>query len=319
MTQPKTCVIYNPAAGRGRAGKIIAQAQRFPYPVELIPTTAPGSATEQAQQAIQQGYQRVIAAGGDGTVHEVANGILQTEQPDVILGVWPIGSMNDYAYTLGMEAWWRGTRDPAALQVLQVDVGRIEADHRQCYFINGCGFGFNGMVTIEARKIRYLRGIALYSLAVMKSLVRHFRSVQTQVNLDGNHSEGPILAFSLGIGQREGGFPLMPVARLDDGYLEWLQIQDVTRWEMLRHFPGMISGNLPLEHPKVHVGRCQEATFQFQHPTCIHTDGELFAVPEDGIRDVRVSLLPGRFKVEYFPEAAYGGKRFEHLAARYTR
>src|SRR5205085_8198665 len=127
----------------------------------------------------------------DGTVHEVANGLLAAET-EAVLSVWPVGSMNDYAFTLGLIDWWRAGGMVAELQPLAVDVGRLTAGVRTEYFVNGCGVGFNGMVTVEAGTIRRLRGVALYSLAVLKAMVKHFAAPTTRVVVDGLLIELPL-------------------------------------------------------------------------------------------------------------------------------
>ena len=312
MSASATCVIYNPAAGRGRAAKLIHEIAR-PAGVELCPTTHPGSAVELARAAAGKGYGRVVAAGGDGTVHEVANGILLAGRPETVLSVWPLGSMNDYAYTLGITAWWEAGRDPADLTTLSADVGIVESGGQRRYFVNGCGVGFTGMVTVESRSIRWLRGVPLYALAVLKAMIRDFTSPPCTVAIDGVETAVPLLTFSLGIGQREGGFPLTPLARLDDGWFDYFRVGRVRRWELIRHFPGLMTGNLPVKHPEVAVGRCRAVRLRSEAPLCVHADGELICTPTDGIRDVTVSLVPASLRVEYFPPALYGGNRFDGL------
>ncbi len=104
----RTCVILNPRAGRGRAViKLEGARSTLPSDAVIVTTERRGHAIELAREAALDGFDRVIAAGGDGTVHEVANGLLQSGQTDVILSTWPLGSSNDYARTLGMGRWWQ--------------------------------------------------------------------------------------------------------------------------------------------------------------------------------------------------------------------
>src|SRR5262245_23702431 len=136
----RTCVIYNPTAGRGRAGRVLDEARRrLPADAELWPTTHAGHAVELATTAARSGFARVVAAGGDGTVHEVANGLLMADEPPV-LSVWPLGSMNDFAFTLGLIDWWKSGASADVLIPLAVDVGRVTAG-RTVHFLNGCGVG----------------------------------------------------------------------------------------------------------------------------------------------------------------------------------
>src|SRR5262245_52803221 len=147
------CVIYNPAAGRGRARERMARLRRVlgrraAFRVSL----RPGHAVELAREAALEGFKVIAGAGGDGTVHEVANGILLSECPDPVLAVIPVGSANDYAHALQLSPDWWLRRDPG-IGVRPVDVGRATApDNRIRYFINGLGVGFNGAVTREARR-----------------------------------------------------------------------------------------------------------------------------------------------------------------------
>ena len=119
---------------------------------ELRPTARAGHATELARQAADDGFAKVVAAGGDGTVHEVANGVLRAGRPEVVLHVLPAGSANDYADSLQRE------QPPAAVRRVDVGVARRE-DGRERYFINCLGLGFNGAVTQEARRIRWRLGM----------------------------------------------------------------------------------------------------------------------------------------------------------------
>src|SRR5207249_4001288 len=133
--------------------------------VDLRPTRGPGHGAELAEQAVAAGHSTIIAAGGDGTVHEVANGLIAAGRPEVVFGVWPIGSANDYASALGVGGNWplnRGRRD--RLTALPVDVGRVTGGGRVSYFVNGLGLGFNAAVTLESQRVRRLRGMALYGL-----------------------------------------------------------------------------------------------------------------------------------------------------------
>src|SRR5262249_5206635 len=135
MSMHATCVIYNPAAGRGRAERLLkALPPALAAQVELRPTDRAGHATELARIASEEGFAKVVAAGGVGTVHEVANGVLQSGCADTIFGVWPIGSANDFAFTLGMDVWWKRHEENPPTATLAIDVGRVTAANRSVYF-----------------------------------------------------------------------------------------------------------------------------------------------------------------------------------------
>jgi diacylglycerol kinase family enzyme len=298
MTQPSTCVVFNPRAGRGRGRKLIHHTRKWAGPdAELRTTEGPGHGVELARQAVEQGFRRVIAAGGDGTVHEVANGILTSNDPSSTFGVWPLGSSNDYAFSLGLTPWWR-SEGQVSLTAKAVDVGRVIGAGREQFFVNCCGFGFNGMVAMESRKIRWLRSIPLYALAFVRAMLWHFRTPTLAVTLDGPERVRPTLALTVNLGKREGGFPITLGAKLDDGRFDYLHVADVRRWELLWHLPGLIVGKLPTGHPKIATGTTPAVRVSGDAPLCVHTDGEFFCKPDDGVTAAAVELLPGKLMVE---------------------
>jgi len=299
-------VIYNPAAGRGKARRLLEGVRRaFPGETVLWPTAKPGDAIRLASEAARSGFARIAAAGGDGTAHEVARGILASENADVLFSTIPVGSMNDYAYSLGMLTWWqRGMTEP--LSSIRADVGFVRAPGRERFFVNGCGIGFTGMVTVESTKIQLLRGLPLYGVAMLRALARHFAKPIMTIRQDGLEMTGPTLTLSVNLGQREGGFPLTKAARLDDGLFETMHAANVKPWELLRYLPSMISGQLPQNHPELRLGRCNQVHVRCGQNLCIHTDGELFAVPADTIRELDIEIIPRRLCVEICPAYQYG-------------
>lgn len=297
--RPSAYVIYNPAAGRGKARRCVDTIRKWLGPdAFLVATERPGHAVELAQRAAREGYSRVVAAGGDGTVHEVANGMLLSGRDDMILSVIPLGSSNDYAYALGLD---RGRRDHGRVAPVpsRTDVGVIRWAGRERYFVNGVGVGFNGMVTIESRSIRSLRGLPLYTIALLRAMIRHFATPDLTIRFDGESFSGPTLALSISLGVREGGFPLFRAARLDDGWFETLHVGRIKRFELIRYLPAMIMGRLPSNHPAIQTGRCQNAVVQSPTPLCVHADGEMVCIPADGVSEFEVTMLPGRLQTEW--------------------
>ncbi len=300
MGAREICVIYNPAAGKGRGlRRLEGLRQGLAARADFRPTDRAGHAEDLALNAAHEGYRVVGAAGGDGTVHEVANGLLRSGRADVTLAVFPIGSANDYAHSLGLGPdWWR-TWDPAA-PPRAVDAGLVrDGAGRVRYFVNGLGLGFNGAVTLESRRIRRLQGVLLYTAALLRALVYHFRAPVMTVELDGVKRIVPTLALTLALGRREGNFVLAPDALLDDGLFDVLHAGAIRRWELVRFFPGMVSGNLPTDHPHLWLGRCRTATVASETPLITHLDGELFCRPEDGVRELDVRILPGALRVAH--------------------
>jgi diacylglycerol kinase family enzyme len=292
------CVIYNPASGKGRGRDRLERLRRvLGGRADFRPTRRPGDGEALALAAADSGFTTVVAAGGDGTVHEVANGLLRSGRPDVTLAVVPVGSANDYAHSLGLDAGWWQRRDPA-VGVRAVDVGVVRSGARSRYFVNGLGLGFNGAVTLESRRIKRLQGLALYGLALMRALLYHFRRPMMRVRLDdGPDLVGPTLALTLALGRREGNFVVAPDAVLDDGLFDYLYAGDLTRRQALRLLPALALGRLPKDHLVLRMGRCRRAALTCETPLTVHTDGEFFSRPEDGVRELEVELLPQRLRV----------------------
>jgi diacylglycerol kinase family enzyme len=299
MTPTEVCVIFNPVAGRGLAARRLDSLRRaLAGRADFQATHGPGHAEELALRAAEEGFPLVGAAGGDGTLHEVANGLLRADRPDTGLAVFPIGSANDYAFTLGLEpGWWE--RPHAAVELLPVDVGlAIAPDGRQRHFMNALGLGLNGAVNLESRRIRRLRGLARYGCAMVRAMFRHYTHPLTTVTLDGKERRVPTLALSVALGRREGNFLLAPDAELDDGLFDYLHAGPVSRLELLRYVPAMISGGLPADHPRLWRGRCRQVLLTSEAPLTVHIDGEFFTLPEQDVRSLEVRILPARLRVQ---------------------
>jgi diacylglycerol kinase (ATP) len=305
-----TCVIYNPAAGRGKAEKILKEIRSAPgADFELRPSTQPEHSIELAREAAEEGFAKIVAAGGDGTVHEVANGILQSGRRDVVFSVWPIGSANDYAFSLGMDAWWRKRPEQPRTETLDVDVGRVTAAGRECFVVCCMGIGFNGMVTIEARKTKWLAGLPLYAWAFLKAMGKHFATPTMTILFDDREVTTPTLALSVMNAQREGNFPLRPAAKLTDGLFDYMHATRLSRGHLIRFLPQMATGTLPENHPLLLLGRARRIEVRSEAPLCVHADGEFVCVPDEKIHEVAVEIVPRRLRVEVYPPALYGGRK----------
>jgi len=291
------CVIFNPKAGRQRAARRLEQLRRgWGTHADFWPTRGPGDAEQLAGQAADAGFRIVAAAGGDGTVHEVANGLLRAARPEVRFGVVPIGSANDYAHSLGIDS----NGQPPAELVRSVDVGIVrEPGGRERYFVCCLGLGLNGAVTLESRRIHRLQGIALYGLATLRALWYRYATPNMEISMDGQPPTSiPTLMLSVMLGRREGGFVLAPNAKLDDGLFDFLHAGALSRWEVLRFLPHVALWGPPTNHPKVRLGQCRTIRLRSEAPLTVHLDGEFFAVPEDHIRELEIQILPRLLRVQ---------------------
>jgi diacylglycerol kinase family enzyme len=294
MPQHELCVIFNPAAGKHRARRRLERIRAgWGERVDFWPTERTGHAAELARAAAEAGYRVVAAAGGDGTAHEVLNGLMTAGRPEVHFSIIPIGSANDYAHSLGLDA----EHPPPARAV---DVGRIRAPGgREQFFGCNLGLGLNGAVTWESRRIRRLQGMLLYGLATLRALCYHFKTPRMTIRFDDEPPwESPTLLLSVLLGRREGGFVLAPRAQVDDGWFDYVHAADLTRWQVLRFLPRIGLFGPPDAYPKVRQGRCRRVQLTSEAPLIVHTDGEFFCLPEHNVRQLEIELLAGALTVE---------------------
>lgn len=288
-------IIFNPHSGKKQG---LQRLRSLPLDrlgqFELWPTRQPEHAEELAFSAAKQGFSVVISAGGDGTVHEVANGLLRSGETSVALGVIPIGSANDYFHSIERE----GQSFPGRESFL-VDVGQVsEPAGKTSFFICCLGLGFNGAVTMESRKILGLQGIALYGLATLRALIRHYGCSPLQVALDDLPAKTkPTLMLSVMVGRREGGFVMAPNARLTDGLFDYVHAGALTRWQVLGLLPRLALFGAPSSYPGVELGQCRKISVKAKSDLISHIDGEFFCRPGEGIRELNVELLPGHLRI----------------------
>lgn len=293
MERPELCVIYNPTAGKKRgASRLERIRETWGSHADFRPTLRTGHAVELAEQAAREGYTVVAAAGGDGTAHEVLNGLMRAHNPDVSFSIVPIGSANDYAYSLGLHE----THVPKSRLV---DVGSVRTSRGNHAYFGCClGVGFSGRVTFEARKIHRLQGIFLYGLAAIKAMLYHYAHPPMTLTLDDDLAwTTPTLLFSTMVGKREGGFVLAPKAEMDDGWFDYIHAADLSRWEIVHFLPRLALFGPPEDYPKIRQGRCRRAKVQSSTPLIVHVDGELLCLPEEDVRELEIEILPAALTV----------------------
>ena len=263
-------------------------------------TVFPTHATQLARDAAERGYDMVIAMGGDGTVHEVVNGLMQVPQERrPILGVVPVGSGNDFAHAIGvpMESELALARalsgEPSAIDigVMTDEHGRIE------YFDNTLGIGFDAVVTIRSHKLPLLRGFLMYLTAVIQTIIMNFDPALMKMEIDGQKMEQSNLLLALCNGPREGGgFIIAPEAKLDDGVLHYAMIRKVSRPMMFRLLPEVMKGT----HGRfdcVNIGTCKRLEMSADRPLYIHADGEVYTSFGSNLRKLSFHILPGALQV----------------------
>jgi YegS/Rv2252/BmrU family lipid kinase len=285
-------VILNPNAGKGKGRLLFSRIEKLLKAQELVfdvlETTGPGHATELARAAVKRGATTVIAAGGDGTVREVVNGIAGFS---TVLGIIPVGSGNDFGKSINLP------RDVAAAcelirqgVVRRFDLGRVG----NAFFANAVGIGFDALVVVEANRIRWLRGLPLYVTSVLRAMIR-YDCPRVVLELDDRRLEQSILLTACANGQYYGGgFHVAPEARPDDGLLDVCVIDRVSRLKILQKLTYVIKGT-HAGLPEVKFYRSRRVVLTSPDVLYVQADGDL--LPEADPHRVEVELLPGALPV----------------------
>lgn len=289
-------IIVNPTAGSGRALRLVPwlRERLAPRPdVELHVTTRRGEAEELAARVASDGGHRLIAVGGDGTIQEVVNGVLEAGARSSV-GIVPVGSGNDLARSLGLptdpvEAWTvamgRVTRPvDAALAV--------NGEGRRRWFASAGGIGFDAQVAAAMSARRgWQSGRAGYLLTTLVEL-RRFENRRLRIVLDGEELERRALLVAIANGPYYGGgMRIAPDAAPDDGWLDLCIVGDVSRLTAVRELPSLYRGT-HVRNPAVSVHRARQIEITGDGPTHSHLDGEPF-----GTIPLRVEVRPACLEV----------------------
>jgi YegS/Rv2252/BmrU family lipid kinase len=262
--------------------------------VQLAETARRGEAVELAEAASRAGWPAVVAIGGDGTVHEVANGLLRASGGGVTaaaLGIVAVGSGNDFALLAGLPRDAAGAARAIVLGAeRRVDVGRV-GDR---WFTNGVGVGLDARVAVEANRNRRLRGIGIYLWALARVL-RSFRPPVVRVEIDGGEvMERPMTLATVGNGARHGGgFWICPAARIDDGLLDVCICDGLGTLQILRFLPKTLRGT-HVGVSCVHMRTARRVRISSDTPLPVHADGEILF--EDA-RELEIEIAPGRLRL----------------------
>jgi len=295
MTAETIHLFLNPTAGRGRAGRrqarILELLQSRDMPVELHQSQAIGNLEEQVQNFVDQGAARIVVAGGDGSVYEAVNGIMRSSA-EASLGVIPTGTGNDFAKACDIPLNWEhasqllADRLAAGQYAKTIDIGTMN----DRFFANGAGIGFDAKVTRIARSYRLPIGDLVYLLAIFRAMVDGIATPRLQISSTGFSWDGPATLASISNGPWIGGlFRIAPMARNDDGKLELLIADPVSRRRIVSLLPKLMSGE--------HLG---EAEIRHQ---VITTLSVLSSEPVASHLDGEVQPLQQRFEFGVLPSA----------------
>lgn len=298
-------IIANPVAGKGHAAVLIPQFTEYlrskGMDFEVVLTEHPGHAYDLAIAAVQAGVDVVVAAGGDGTMNEVLNGLIYCQENDlgeVIMGALPIGRGNDFSFGVGIPHTLTDACDALlAARQIRIDLGRITGGlfPQGKIFGNGVGIGFDTMVGFEANRMNHLRGFLPYLVGALKTLFTYSKAPKVQLELDDETIVLPALMVSIMNGKRMGGtFMMAPQSRPDDGKFDLCIADQVTKLQILLLITRFIKGNQE-SHPAIRFRKSKSVKITALEGTLpCHADGE--TICEAGYT-LSVELLPARLSI----------------------
>ncbi len=298
---PKTMLVVNPHAGKGRGARILPAVRarlepRFPG-LALRVSARPGQALDFGREALAEGYGRVVCLGGDGTPFEVVSGMFAAgaPAPGFELGLVPAGTGNSFLRDFSLRGWGAAVSAILAGRRRPVDVVEAAYDDNgreaRRHFLNILGVGLIAdILKLTNERLKGL-GAAGYSLAVMLRLIRGVRN-RLRLTLDGEELEIADSALVVSNSKFTGGaMKIAPMADSGDGRADLVAFQGASRRDMLAIFARIFSGG-HLMHPRVWSRPLAGMAVTADPPQRLMADGELL-----GRTPLRLRVLPGALTV----------------------
>jgi len=283
--------LVNPSAGGGKGLASLPQIRQLAAAAgsEIWVSRDAEDLTRLAKKAVEEGAERLVVAGGDGTFHHVEQGLAGSE---CAMGLVPLGRGNDLPRTLRVpdtveEAVGFALTGP----IHSLDLGRVGSD---C-FAGYCGVGFDSEVAGYVHSgSRVLKGPMAYAFGVLRNVL-FYRSPTVRVEHDDGVVEGPVL-FATVVNCRSfgGGMIVAPDASMTDGLLDLVVVDDISRLELLRLFPKVYSGK-HVGHPAVEIVRTRKVHISVDRQMRMFSDGE--PMLEVGQQGVTIEIWPAALRV----------------------
>ena len=294
----KALLIFNPVAGQRDVVTDLERVIRFfashGWETTLRKTRGEGDGITYAREAAAEGYDLVIAVGGDGTIGEVASGLVGS---DCTLGVLPVGTGNIWAHMLGLPVWTPIYRDALldAARIIvngrrqDIDIGRANDRH----FILWTGIGFDAKVTHEVEPYRNVRrtfGSLAYVVAALATTLG-MRGSRITITIDGKAYRQRAVMVVVSNAQLYAAFNLAPQAQLDDGLLDVYVFKGVNMLDIFYHLYLLLSGK-HTQATKVDTFRAKAVSIRADKPLPLHMDGDAH-----GYSPVDIEVLPKAIQV----------------------
>lgn len=300
MIVPRTAAIVNPRSG-GTASRWPEIARRLPG-VETRFTERPRHAEQLARELLREGFERIVAVGGDGTLNEVLNGFFENGEAvnrEASLALIPFGTGGDFRRTAGLRSVEDALRALTNGAPRLIDVGRLRYRERSGatasrYFLNVTSFGMGGEVAARAKNVlTTVGGKTAFFYATLEVFLR-YRPKTVTLELDGQILPAPYTILNIAIGNGRyhgGGMHVCPRASFEDGLLDITVIESLNAFELARDIRLLYSDNLYV-HPKTHHFRARRVTARSAEDVSIEVDGEPL-----GLLPLEAEIVPAALRL----------------------
>ena len=288
-------IIVNESANwqrsRAKSQRACQLLRELGFAFSVITTETPRHAAQIATAAVARKADTVIVIGGDGTVNEAVNGLCASTSNSLPrLGIIPAGSSNDLAKSLGIPLdLRRACENIAKGQVRHIDVGRAGAH----YFCSASCLGYFAEIAAVSHCMKGLRGSPRYIAAALSVMRRMDAGWTMEVAADGQTFSGDYAVLLIGNAPRFGGLTMLPGAACDDGRLDGLLIENVTKFEVL-YLITLVSRQAMERHPKATRFRTRSLSVTLDRPSQLCNDGELCPGTH---QTIDYTLLPQRLPI----------------------
>ena len=301
MSVPHAKVIVNPAAGT-----TYSTSRKWPHVSKRLSeiglsfdyefTEGVGHAIEIARAAASRGYRYLIAVGGEGTVNEVANGILRsTGSASTTLGIVGTGTANSFVRSAGIPRnYINACSQLTSPRRRLIDVGAVEYKSQgqpvQRFFVNMAGVGFDATMVEAAQRLpKYFGGITPY-VVELPAFLLGYRNKSATLSLKNRTETARIFGVVVANGCcYANGMLIAPQAELSDGLLDVVIFGDIDKFDMLKMLPMLYKGS-HLKHPKIRLEKVADITIESAERLLLHADGELLGETPASFRMVPSAL-----------------------------
>ncbi|HLT91772.1 MAG TPA: diacylglycerol kinase family protein [Woeseiaceae bacterium] len=290
-------LFLNPAAGRGRARRLRASLSELlndnDIAHQVLESEGPGDLEKKVKETVAGGAQQLLVAGGDGSIHEAINGMLESGRIAEI-GVIPLGRANDFAKACAIPPHWEDAallladRLKNEMPARPVDVGWMNGR----WFANGAGIGFDAKASAIARSMELPIGDLVYLVAVLRGLWSGVRTHRVHVESREVTYDGGATVVHVSNGPWVAGlFQIAPPAVNDDGALDLLIVRPVSRWRVATLLPRMIGGK-HIGQPEIRHARIERCEVVADAPMPSHLDGEVQPLQTRFRIEMRAGAVP---------------------------